>query len=113
MRLNLHCNSVLGLLPDSMFFSSSAKRTLDTAKIIHQTCAPQIPLNIYVPLYTFCEHEHHFAIQDLDEPAPDCQDICIIAHNPTLTLLANSLNATRIENIATAVRLVIQSHSDC
>ncbi|WP_176716692.1 SixA phosphatase family protein [Pseudoalteromonas luteoviolacea] len=100
-------------LPDTVFFSSPAKRALDTAKIIHRTCTPQSPLNIYSPLYTFCEHELLLAIQSFDERAHDCTDICVVAHNPALTLLTNHLCATNFENISTAGYVVIQSTSDC
>ncbi|KZN62414.1 hypothetical protein N473_19365 [Pseudoalteromonas luteoviolacea CPMOR-1] len=102
--------ATLGPLPDTQIVTSPAKRAIDTAKILHHGLASKNVLLRCNALYTFDPESLIDAIMQCDE----CfNDICIVAHNPAITAVANLLGAPNLNNVVTCgyVELSLNTYS--
>ncbi|WP_052262105.1 SixA phosphatase family protein [Pseudoalteromonas luteoviolacea] len=90
--------ATLGSLPDTQIMTSPAKRAIATAKILHRGLAPTNDLLLCDTLYTF---DSEALLQTIIQ-CHDCfNDICIVAHNPAITAVANRLGVPKLNNVVT------------
>ncbi|MGC6422534.1 MAG: SixA phosphatase family protein [Flavobacteriaceae bacterium] len=83
-----------------MFYSSSANRALHTATLVlHQLQLPMERLRVVEEVYRFDSAPLLTLIREL----PDSQSsVCLVGHNPALSVLAAELSQNLIQHLPTA-----------
>ena len=87
-------------------FTSPAERALTTARIIGKALQlPEYKVLANTELYSFDMEDIYSFIECLDD---QLDSVAIVGHNPAITLLANDLTFTSINNVPTAGVINIQ-----
>lgn len=92
-------------LPDAVL-CSSARRTVETLTAFLPVCNPQhVAVTITRDLYNATEQTLLRSIQNITE---DAACVLVIAHNPGLTYLANTMSDVTIDNLPTSGLFAIE-----